>query len=369
MKHLFSLNTLIKKLLFGLVFLVSVIGISFFAWIYFSTLQVEKIESARFVNLPNAPMLESGQNLKILSWNIQFLAGNENNNFFFDGGEDSWPAMDIRQQVLEQIAAIIIAENPDVILLQEVDDGAKRTGDQDQLAALMGLLPKEYGNHSSAFYWKAGFIPHPALMGSAGMKLSTISKYRIAESTRHALTSIQTQSWIMQQMNPKRAILEVQLPITNLSTLNLMNTHLSAFAQSDNTMQIQIRQVMDLIAKNKVQGNDDIIIGGDFNLLSSSFAYNLLDPKGKSYYNPNGTELAPMLESFGSIPSLDVMNGNDYVNWFTHSPNHISGALPDRTIDYLFYTDGLTLVEQKVLSRDTLLISDHLPVIGIFTIP
>ena len=82
-------------MLFSLVFVVSVIGISFFAWIYFSTLQVEKIESTRFVNLPNAPMLESGQNLKILSWNIQFLAGNENINFFFDGGEDSWPAMDL----------------------------------------------------------------------------------------------------------------------------------------------------------------------------------------------------------------------------------------------------------------------------------
>ncbi len=369
MKHLFPLNTLIKKLLFSLVLLVSVIGISFFAWIYFSTLQVEKIESTRFVNLPNAPMLESGQNLKILSWNIQFLAGNENNNFFFDGGEDSWPAMDIRQQVLEQIVAIIITENPDVILLQEVDDGAKRTGNQDQLAALMGLLPKEYGNHSSAFYWKADFVPHPALMGSAGMKLSTISKYQITQATRYALTSIQSQSWIMQQMNPKRAILEVQLPINHSSYLNLMNTHLSAFAQSDNTMEIQVNQVIDLMAKKQVEGNADVIIGGDFNLLSSSSAYNLLDTKGKSYYNPDGTELAPMFESFRSIPSLDVMNSNDYADWFTHSPNHISGALPDRTIDYLFYTDGLKLVEQKVLSRDTLLISDHLPVIGIFTIP
>ncbi|MQF64939.1 endonuclease/exonuclease/phosphatase family protein [SAR202 cluster bacterium AC-409-J13_OGT_754m] len=369
MKRFISLNTTAKKLLFCLVLLVSLIGISFFAWIYLSTLQVEEVESATFVNLTNAPMLESGQNLKVLSWNIQFLAGNKNNNFFFDGGEDSWPSISRRQQVLEQIAEIIIAENPDVVLLQEVDEGAKRTGHADQLAALLNLLPKEYRNHSSAFYWKADFVPHPSVMGSVGMKLSTISKYQITEATRYALTSIQSQSWIMQQMNPKRAILEIQLPITNSGTLNVMNTHLSAFAQSDNTMEIQVKQVMGLITKKQAQGHDNIIIGGDFNLLSSSFAYNLLDTKGKSYYNPSGTELSPILEVLGSIPSIELINGKDYADWFTHSPNHISGASPDRTIDYLFYTNALTLVGQKVRSNDTLLISDHLPVIGIFRIP
>ena len=54
-------------------------------------------------------------------------------------------------------------------------------------------------------------------------------------------------------MNPKRAILEVQLPINHSSYLNLMNTHLSAFSQSDNTMEIQVNQVIDLMAKKQVE--------------------------------------------------------------------------------------------------------------------
>ena len=363
-RFIFLINR-IKKLLFSLVFLVFLIGISFFAWIYFSTLQVNETESATFMNQPDAPILESKQSLKVLSWNIQFLAGNQNNNFFFDG----WPSMSSRQQILGQIARIIIAENPDIVLLQEVDEGAKRTDREDQLAKLLALLPKSYNNHASSFYWQADFVPHPALMGSTGMKLSTISKYQITEATRYALAGIQSQSWIMKQMNPKRAILEIQLPIKNLGTLNVMNTHLSAFAQSDNTMEVQVDQVMNLLTKKQAQEYHHVIIGGDFNLLSSSFAYDLLDTKGKSYYNPSGTELSPILEAFGSIPSLDLISGKDYTSWFTHSPNHISGALPDRTIDYLFYTDDLTLVEQKVRSEDTLLISDHLPVIGVFTLP
>ncbi|MCS5611279.1 MAG: endonuclease/exonuclease/phosphatase family protein [Candidatus Poribacteria bacterium] len=270
---------------------------------------------------------------------------------------------------MKQIAKVIITERPDIVLLQEVDDGAKRTEYEDQLTELLALLPKDYGNHASTFYWQANFVPHPALMGSVGMKLSTISKYQITQATRYALTGKQSQSWIVQQMNPKRAILEVQLPIKNSGTLIVMNTHLCAFVQSSNTMEIQVNQVKNLMARWQTQQYRPVIFGGDFNLLPSSFAYNLLDIEGKSYYNPNGTELSPMLQAFESIPSLESMNGDDHAKWFTYSPNHLGPAVFDRTIDYLFYTASLTLVEHKVRSEDTLMTSDHLPVISVFTLP
>lgn len=357
------------KSVLGFVFLVVLISTLFFTWLYLSTLQVKETESATFVNLTDVPMLKSGQKVKVLSWNIQFLAGNQNNHFFFDGGQDDWPSTATRQSILKQIAKVIIDEQPDIVLLQEVDDGAKRTENEDQLAELMALLPKEYGNHASTFYWRASFVPHPALMGSAGMKLSTISKYQITQAARYALTGITSQSWIMQQMSPKRAILEIQLPIKDSGTLSVLNTHLSAFAQHSNTMEIQVNQVLDLMAKRQTQQYHHVILGGDFNLLPSSFAYNLLDEEGKSYYNPNGTELSPLLQAFESVPSLESMRGEDHASWFTYSPNHISAASPDRTIDYLFYTASLSLVGGKVRSEDTPLISDHLPVIGVFTLP
>ncbi|MDP7578654.1 MAG: endonuclease/exonuclease/phosphatase family protein [SAR202 cluster bacterium] len=373
MNRSINLNTTLLKLLmkwvFGFVILAALIGVLFFTWLYASTLQVKETESATFVNLTDVPILKSGQKIKVLSWNIQFLAGNQNNHFFFDGGKDAWPSSNTRQEISKQIAEVIITERPDIVLLQEVDDGAKRTEHEDQLAALMALLPKEYGNHASTFYWQANFVPHPALMGSVGMKLSTISKYQITRATRHALTGIQSQSWIVQQMNPKRAILAIQLPIKNSGTLIVMNTHLSAFAQSSNTMELQVNQVMNLMDEWQTQQKHPVILGGDFNLLSSSFAYNLLDGKGKSYYNPNRTELSPILQAFESIPSLESMNSEGHARWFTYSPNHIGHALPDRTIDYLFYTANLAVVEHKVRSQDTLMISDHLPVIGVFTLP
>jgi len=360
------LNTKFTKFILWPIMFLGLLAGLLFAWLYFSTLRVKDVQPENIVSLPNVPTLQSGQAIKVLSWNVQFLAGNENNHFFFDDGEDTWPSSGTRQKILKQIAEVIIAEQPDVILLQEVDEGAKRTEYEDQLAALLALLPREYGNHASTFYWQANFVPHPSLMGAVGMKLSTLSKYQITRATRHALTGIGSQSWIIQQMNPKRAVLETHLPIGDSKTLRLFNTHLSAFAQNSDTMQVQVKQVMDLTIKNQ-PGN--VIIGGDFNLLPSSYAYSLLDDQGKSYYNPNGTELSPMLNALNSIPSVDNMSGQDHADWFTYSPNHISAASPDRTIDYLFYSSDLTLVKGKVRSHDTPLISDHLPVIGMFTLP
>ena len=145
-----------------------------------------------FVNFADVPMLKSGQKIKVLSWNIQFLAGNKNNHFFFDDGQDPWPSIATRQKTLKQIAEVIFTEQSDIVLLQEVDDGAQRTNHEDQLAELMALLPKEYGNHASTFYRQAIFVPHPALMGSVGIKLSTLSKYRTTQATRYALTGIQS---------------------------------------------------------------------------------------------------------------------------------------------------------------------------------
>jgi len=121
------------------------------------------------------------------------MAG-KNYVFFYDlldnSGPDGRPSPEDIAKTLKEVARIIQDENPDVILLQEVDDGAKRTDYEDQLASLLPLLPKEYACYASAFYWKASFVPHPRIMGAAGMKLSTISKYKMTEAVRHQLALI-----------------------------------------------------------------------------------------------------------------------------------------------------------------------------------
>jgi endonuclease/exonuclease/phosphatase family metal-dependent hydrolase len=342
--------------------------ILFVSFVYFSTYHPADIQNEEVFCDPEAPSLDSGQRIKLLSWNIQFMAGNKNNHFFFDGGNDPWPAQKTIQHTLKEVAHILISENADIILLQEVDDGAARTYHRDQLQDLLVLLPQSYRCYTSAFYWKACFIPHPAIMGSAGMKLSVISKYKISKAIRYALSAITSDNIILRQFNPKRAMLEARLPIEGGGDLYAVNTHLSAFAQGSNTMQKQVSQVDELLTKIGQRGSYGFI-GGDFNLIPPGNAYARLSAYNKRYFNAQGSEIRILFEKYHTVPSLAEVNGLDYAHWYTNMATIAEPKLPDKTIDYFIFSSGFSADSQYVRYQDTLPISDHLPLIALITIP
>src|SRR5680860_420339 len=118
--------------------------------------QVEAVACA-----PSAPNLESGQELTIMSWNVQFFAGT-GYVFWFDvpggDGPDTRPEPQAVAMTLDDVAALIDQINPDVLLLQEVDDGAARTGRVDQLGALQNVLAESYACSAAALYWRSWFV-------------------------------------------------------------------------------------------------------------------------------------------------------------------------------------------------------------------
>jgi endonuclease/exonuclease/phosphatase family metal-dependent hydrolase len=69
------------------------------------------------------------------------------------------------------------------------------------------------------------------------------------------------------------------------------------------------------------------------------------------------------------IPDNAESSGIARSKWLTHFPNDSRINGPDRTVDYLFYSPSLKRVSARVRRDDTLLISDHLPVIGRFLLP
>jgi len=317
----------------------------------------------------SAPVLQPGQKLTVLSYNVQFMAG-KNYVFFFDmpdwDGPDERPSTQDITLTLNEVARVIQAEAPDVILLQEMDDGARRTDYEDQLARLLALLPPEYACHTSAVYWKAAFAPHPRIMGAVGMKLSIISKYRITQATRHQLALIPTDP-LMQQFNVKRAILEARLPVEGEKDLVVLDTHLDAFAQGSDTMQKQVAYTHNLLS-GLSQAGHPWLIGGDFNLLPPGPQYTRLPEHQRVYYQPD-SELAVLSDEYLSVPSVQDANGPDFAKWLTHYPNDPRVSGPDRTIDYIFYSDTLALVQGHIRQNDTQQISDHMPVIAEFKIP
>ena len=61
---------------------------AFSGFVYFGTYHPDDIQAEVVFNKDGALQLEPGQQIKVLSWNVQFMAGNKNNDFFFEGGDD-----------------------------------------------------------------------------------------------------------------------------------------------------------------------------------------------------------------------------------------------------------------------------------------
>jgi endonuclease/exonuclease/phosphatase family metal-dependent hydrolase len=253
-----------------------------------------------------------------------------------------------------------------VVLLQEVDDGAARTDGNNQVDQLLSRLGDAYPCHASAFYWKAGFVPHGRVMGSVGLKVTTLSRTRIDSAIRHQLALIPADP-VSTQFGLKRAVLEARLPVEGGKDLVVLNTHLDAFAQGTDTMQRQVAQVGALLERLSDEGHP-WLIGGDFNLLPSARAYDRLGEAQQAYYSMP-TELGSFFERFQAVPSLQECDGPDSASWFTHFPNDPAVGKPDRTIDYVFASSDLTLGPHRVRQADTLGISDHLPVLLSLTVP
>lgn len=326
-------------------------------------------QAETFVSPPTAPLLKPGQKIKVLSWNIQYMAG-KNYVFFYDvlkgDGPDERPSAKDIAATRKEIQRIIAAENPDIVLLQEIDEGSKRTDYENQMAKLLAILPAEYSSYSSSFYHKAAYVPHPRIRGSVGLKVAVISKYRITRAVRHQLPTI-PDNLLVRQFNFKRCVLETRMPVEGNGDIAVFSTHLDAFAQGSNTMKEQVDYVMALLGKTS-RNASGWVIGGDFNLLAPGKSYDRLPPEQRSYFNKE-TELAPLFGKYKSVPSLDEINGPDYRRWLSHYPNDPSVKGPDRTIDFIFLSDTVGLQGHYIRQEDTLRISDHLPLVAEVTVP
>jgi len=338
------------------------------ALVWSITFHPKDLQNEAVNNHPDAPMLQRGQSIKVLSWNLQYMAS-KNYEFWYDriagDGPDVRPSREDIEATYAEVVRVIEEQKPDVLLLQELHDGAVRTDHEDQLQRLLSMLPPEYSNHSEAFYWQAGFVPLPQIMGSAGMKLAVISKYRIDTAMRHQLATIKTYP-LYDEFNFKRAIQEVQLPVYGGEPLVLMNTHFDAFAQGSDTMQQQVAYLEQLLTK-KTQDAESWLIAGDFNLLPPG-QYAMLPTVAQNYYQEK-SELTGIYEQFSVVPSAAQATGKDAKQWFTHFPNRKEINAPDRTIDFFVHSQNLTDLQGQVLQDNTWHISDHLPMVASFTIP
>ncbi|MCA9391486.1 MAG: endonuclease/exonuclease/phosphatase family protein [Candidatus Magasanikbacteria bacterium] len=334
-------------------------------YLYFFSYHPKAVEDCAVISDAKGKKLPKGKVLKVMTWNQEFFGG-RNHVYFFDLPLNEGKRITVEESELRRnknhLVKIVKAEDPDILLLQEVDERSSRTRMHDQEEELAEKL-KEYPYRTSAYYVKSGFHPHRHILRPWRMKLVIFSKYSINEAKRYQL-SIKPALWIVRLFYLKRCVLEARIPFADGGHFSVMNTHLDAYAQGSNTMAKQVKEIKALLTERTDQ-KIPWVIGGDFNLLPNDQARASLADDQAEYYNPH-TELHYLTKSFALLPKKSETRGKQKKRWYTYAPNRKDLFKLDRTTDYFFYSSLLMAKNHKVRSRDTQDISDHVPLIGEF---
>ena len=298
-----------------------------------------------------------------MSWNIQFLAGNKDNFFPFENGTDAWPSPEKIKTVSLKVAKFLRKENPDIIMLQEVDKGAKRTAYIDQLALLLRQLPAAYANYACTYYWKINFLPHPAFLGPVGMRMCTVSKYQISTATRYALPSKLDINPFLQLYAPKRAAMVVELPLQSGKTLYTINVHNSTSTNAGSTKRQQMVIISNLLATIERQGQAGFL-AGDFNSIASKAFIPYAPSYERSSYKGSYKEIQNLAQNFQMLPSLPDLSSRSRKRYLTYMPTKLKHKKPMNTIDFIFLNKYVQRKSFSVVQKGMGTISDHYPLVA-----
>ena len=355
---------LLRPTLLGLLLVAAVLA----SLIYSVTWRPDAKEVLALSCPATAPVLVPGQALKVMTWNVQYLAGKRYvfwYNLVDGSGPDLRPTREDMAFSLDEVSRVIRDEQPDLVLLQELDENAKASDYQDQLALLQERLVDLYPCSTQAFTWKADLVPDWHILGSVGRKLVTLSRYQIEHAERLQLPVAEA-NIISRQFQPKPALLVNYLPLNDGGQIIAINTQFDAPSLDNSNLLHQMQATGVLLDKFESQGTP-WLIGGDFNLLPIG-QFLRLPAELRAGYSPD-SELHLLWEKYPMVPSNPEATGIDRELWLTHFPNDPRAQAPDRTLDYLFYSPKLQRIEAYVRQEDTLSISDHLPVMGRFLLP
>ncbi len=212
---------------------------------------------------------------------------------------------------LDAIARVITDSKADVVALQEVDAGTKRSGEGNQAKILAGKTGLHYQ------FFKA--IDYDG--GDYGIAI--LSRYKLKHTGIVRLP---------QQVVAEKRVLGYATIKAGKQKIIFANTHLDATKAPDNRI-VQMQRILQVFEKAALP----VILCGDLNSVPGSEAINLLDSQFKRTCTENCAHTVPQTE-------------------------------PRRTIDFIAGKNlPWALQEHRVIEE--IYASDHRPVSAIFNIP
>ncbi|HPR97220.1 MAG TPA: endonuclease/exonuclease/phosphatase family protein [Thermotogota bacterium] len=255
MKKIFSI---VLKVIIVLVVLLG-------GYLLFMTLTDYKPEEIISLEIQNNQELmpAQGQLISLLTFNIGYCGLDESQDFFMDGGTKSHSESEEKTlKNLNGILNFIDEEQPDIILLQEVDKNSRRSFHIDQYEAISDVL-KDYAA-VFALNYKVPWVPLPVFdpMGGVEGGLATYSRFGLDEAERYQYPG--EESWPKQLALLDRCFIETRISIENDKELVVLNSHLSAYDKGGMIRKQQLDYLKNYILTEYKKGNY-VVVGGDWN--------------------------------------------------------------------------------------------------------
>ncbi|HEY3581202.1 MAG TPA: endonuclease/exonuclease/phosphatase family protein [Pyrinomonadaceae bacterium] len=208
---------------------------------------------------------------------------------------------------LQRIADVINREHPDLVGLQEVDRGVKRTEGKDEIAELATLTQMQYA-----------FAPNLDFQGG---------KYGVAILSRFPIRNTVHRMYENKREAERRGMLLVDVEVDH-KTLTFVTTHLDY--QFEDGRAFETEQLLRFLADVK----EPLIVVADLNDVPSGGAYQLMRTKFDDAW----------------ITSRAQGDGFSY-----------PADKPAKRIDHIFYSRGVRAKKAWVVET---LASDHVPVVA-----
>lgn len=308
---------------------------------------------------------EAPEALRVMTWNIKY--GGARIDFFYDGHGDR--VVMERAEVLanlEGLAAKIRQVDPDVLLLQEVDVGSRRSARVDELIWLLEHTSLNFAAYASQ--WRVRHVPSHGI-GEVDAGVAILSRYPLAEAERVSLPLIDDQDGVTQYFFLRRCLLTARVDVPGRGAVRFACLHSSAFT-GGRTRALQIAGVLRALERFEARG-ETIVLGGDFNVIPPfSERYSGYEDLAEveeifeaSSYEGEAEELLPLYERLQAAVPLERYR-EDNAPFFTHSTTR--EVFWNRKLDYLFtsgaWREGSAITHQDERSgMETMSRSDHAP--------
>ena len=209
------MKKILKKLLITVLIIIVIPVLAFALFILYLTVREYKPEDVEILTVTGTEdekaALVAGNELTIVTWNVGCGSLGDNADFFMDNGSMVYTADKERVQTnLEGLKNSLQGLNPDILMLQEVDEDASRSFHTDETEYFANAFPGF--DHTYAYNFKVDYIPYliPP-MGHVEAGLMTLSRYGIESAERIQLPC--PFSWPVRVANLKRCLSVNRIPV------------------------------------------------------------------------------------------------------------------------------------------------------------